>query len=472
MITTEIFAHLKWLYLCAALLLSFTNASANNHGDYEPNRLVCEMRSGYDINYINGEYGTTVISILPATRSYLLAIQPGLDAESLAAAIVLDPAVLYCGANYYLDAPEPFQRSSPFLDDQFIGTFENQPAADALALTTVHTISTGTTVKIGIIDTGLNFEHPQFAAKSPHVHSGFDFVDNDINANDEPGGVASGHGTFVAGAVALVAPGADLYAYRTLDTTGRGNGFTLARAIVRAIDDGCRIINLSLGLRGKQDAIADAIDYAESLGVVVIAAAGNDSTGDENLFPFPALKASVIAVAALDSLNHKADFSNWGKKVDLCAPGTRVYAPHLDSLYAWWDGTSFSAPMVAGVAALMLQVDPNLTLRAIDSILAETATDINDINPLYAGDLGNGLVNPAAALASLSSYVCGDANSSEVISVTDVVYIINYIFAGGPAPVPTMAADCDCNSLLNISDAVYLINYIFSGGNPPCTNCP
>ncbi len=225
-------------------------------------------------------------------------------------------------------------------------------------------------------------------------------------------------------------------------------------------------------MRGKHEAIHDAIEYAESLGVVVIAAAGNDSTGDENLFPFPALKSSVIAVAALDSLNQKADFSNWGRKVDLCAPGTRVYAPFLDTLYAWWDGTSFSAPMVAGVAALMLQIDPNLTADAIDSILAETAIDIDPINPLYAGGLGKGLVNPAAALAALTGFLCGDATGNNNVNISDAIYVINYIFSGGPAPIPSMSADCDCSGMLTISDAVVIIYYVFGGGNPPCSNCP
>ncbi|MGB5107549.1 MAG: S8 family serine peptidase [Candidatus Zixiibacteriota bacterium] len=460
------------LIFTVVILLISAGLSANTNGEFEEGRLVCEMRAGYNINYINGLYGTTTVDILTETNAYLLQAQPGQDAESLAAAIILDTAVLYCGANYYLDAPEPFQRSSPFLDNQFIGTFEDQPAADVLSLTTVHTVSTGTAVKVAIIDTGLNFDHPQFAAKSAHVHSGYDFVDDDLDATDEPGGVASGHGTFVAGAIALVAPGADLYAYRTLDTLGRGTGYTLARSIVRAVDDGCRVINLSLGLRGSHDALQDAIDYAESLGVVVIAAAGNDSTGDENLFPFPAHKSSVIAVAAVDSLNFKADFSNWGKKVDLCAPGTRVYAPHLDTLFAWWDGTSFSAPMVTGVVALMLQIAPDLTVDAIDSLLGETAINIDAINPGYEDGLGKGLVDPVAALALLTNFMCGDADASQTISISDAVFVINYIFSGGPAPVPSNSADCDCSGMISISDTVYLINYIFAGGSPPCGSCP
>ena len=463
---------LQTLPLLCLMLLPSGTAFANNNGDHEPDRLVCEMRSGYIINYVESEYGTTVVSVLPQTRAYLLATQSGVDAESLAAAIALDPAVLYCSANYYLDAPEPFQRSSPFLDNQFVGTFEDQPAAAALSLTAAQSVSDGTAVKVGIIDTGINFSHPRFAVRSTHVHSGWDFVDNDADANDEPGGVASGHGTFVAGAISLVAPAAELYAYRALDTLGRGNGYALAQAIVRAVEDDCRVINLSWGMVGGHDAIQDAIEYAESLGVIIVAAAGNDSTGDENLFPFPAHKSSVIAVAAIDSVNLKADFSNWGRRVDLCAPGTRVYAPFLDTSYAWWDGTSFSAPLVVGVIALMLELEPGLSEDAVDSILTLTAINIDDLNPEYATELGSGLINPPGALAKLAGYLCGDANSSNSISISDAIYIVQYVFAGGPAPIPFAAGDCNCSGTITVSDVVYLVNYIFGSGNPPCGACP
>lgn len=460
------------LLLLGLVMLASANVWGNNNGEFQAERLVCRMRAGYDINYVNTTYGTTTVSIMPQTGAYLLATQPGLDAESLATAIRLDPAVFYCGANYYLDAPEPFQRSSPFLDDQLIGDFATQAAAVTLNLETAHAISDGTAVKVAIIDTGLNFDHPEFAAKSARFVSGYDFVDNDPDAFDEPGGAASGHGTFVAGAVKLVAPGSELWAYRVLDTLGRGDGYTLALAVARAVDDGCKVINLSLGLVGKHDALDDAIHYAHDNNVIVVAAVGNDSTGDPNLFPYPAKESSTIAVAALDSLNHKADFSNYGRKVDLSAPGTRVYAPYLDSAYAWWDGTSFAAPLVAGAAALLCQIDPSLTPYVVDSLLEESAVNIDDLNPAYVDSLGKGLVNPGAALAMLTAYVCGDSDGSSMVSITDAVYLINYIFSGGPAPIPSMAGDCDCSGSISISDAVYLITYIFASGTPPCGSCP
>ena len=86
---------------------------------------------------------------------------------------------------------------------------------------------------------------------------------------------------------------------------------------------------------------------------------------------------------------------------------------------------------------------------------------------------GNGFPDECEVpLSPGSCYVCGDADANTLVTVSDVVYLINYIFAGGPAPTPILAGDADCSGGVNISDAVYLINYIFSGGAPPCDACP
>ncbi len=74
--------------------------------------------------------------------------------------------------------------------------------------------------------------------------------------------------------------------------------------------------------------------------------------------------------------------------------------------------------------------------------------------------------------ATGQQYVCGDADGNGIITISDAVYLISYIFGGGPAPVPVLAGDADCNGIITISDAVYLINYIFGGGPAPCANCP
>ncbi|MFH2056977.1 MAG: S8 family serine peptidase, partial [bacterium] len=381
----------------------------NGWGDYKSEELVCRMQPGYAIEIVNDLFGTSVKGNLPQTNCFLLATPEGADPETLAVAIMELPEVLYCGANYYLDAAEPFQRSQPFLDQQVIGEFLLQAAADTLDLDAAQLLSDGSAVPVAVIDGGINLSHPEFSLKSGGIVSGWDYVDDDPEADDEAGGPGSGHGTFVAGVVRLTAPGAPIYAYRVLDTLGRGDGYTIAAALLRAVDDGCRVINLSLGMVGKNDALDDAMKYAEHLQVMVVAAAGNDSTESNYVFPFPAARNNCYAVAALDSTNRKADFSNFGLKVDGCAPGTEIYSPYLDTSYAWWSGTSFAAPFVSGLAALLLASDPALTPEQIKSIIAMTAVSIDADNPGLEGRRGCGLIDPVAALQYLQNYLCGDA---------------------------------------------------------------
>jgi subtilisin family serine protease len=457
----------------ALLFLFAVTAFADEEKDrYRPGEVVCEMEPGYSIDIILNDYNTTVNGFQHQTNCYLLGIPAGQDAESLAAVIAAREEVRFCGANYYLDAPEPYQRSQPFLDYNFMGDFLLQPAALLLDLSSVYTSATGDDVKIAVIDGGINLTHPEFTTKSGGgVYSGWDYVDDDSIANDEPGGAGSGHGTFVAGVIKLMAPSSQIYAYRALDTLGRGDGYAIANAVLRAIDDSCKVINLSLGMVGRHEALDDALKYAERNEVIVVAAAGNDSSNADNIFPFPAIKASCLAVAALDSNNIKADFSNYGLKVDLCAPGTRIYSPYLDTLYAWWDGTSFAAPFVSGLAALMKSIDPQITWEDLDTILAQTSINIDSLNPGMEGMLGAGLIDPAAALNAVKLKVCGDADGSGSINVSDAVWIINYVFLSGPEPYSPTSGDPNCSSEINVSDAVYLINYIFAGGDAPCAGC-
>lgn len=455
--------------LLVALVCASWLAAQNPQGEYKPEEVVCRMVPGYGIEIINNAYGTSTRAHQPQTDCYLLGTPPGADVEQLAATINAREDVEYCGANYYLDAAEPFQKSSAFLDAECIGTFPDLQASATLNLAGVQEITEGGEIAIAILDGGINFDHQEFALKSGGgIHSGWDYIDNDSIADDEPGGAGSGHGTFIAGVIKSVAPASEIYSYRVLDTLGRGNGYDIASAILQAVDDGCRVLNLSFGMIGRHDAVEDALHYAEDRDIVVVAAAGNDSTNECSVFPYPAVKNYCISVAALDTFNVRADFSNYGEKIFVCAPGTGIYSTFLDTSYAWWDGTSFAAPFVAGLAGLVCSVNPDLTWEAVHDIIGTTATEIDSINPGCEDMLGHGLINTVAAVNMASDFVCGDADGSAGVDIGDAVFMINYIFKNGTSPFPAMIGDANADGVLNIGDPVFLISYIFRSGPSPC----
>jgi thermitase len=434
---------------------------------YKPSVIVCKIDSTTTIEAINQTFGTTVRGHQTQTDCYLLFVSGDRDVDSLSLVISQTPGVIYCTPNFYLSTPEGLQRSDPFADLQFTGDMDTQEAVSTVGLPLAQTVSVGDDVLVAVIDGGVNFAHPYFAGKPGSLISVWDYVDNDSLANDEPGGSSSGHGTFVAGVIRLVAPAADIRVYRVLDTAGQGDGFSIAGAVLRAMDDGCRVINLSMGMLGTHDGLDDALALARQNNIVVIAAAGNDSTDITSLIPFPASRDYCFAVAALDSFDRKADFSNYGIKIDLCAPGTRVYAPYLDTLYAWWDGTSFSTPFVSGLAALVLSIRPTATWEDLQASMCSTAINIDPLNPGLEGLLGSGLIDMPSALG-IKPVLRGDLSGNGTIDIEDLTQLIAFLYLDMSWPHPGVAGDLDCDTLIDISDLTVLIGFLYLNGPSPC----
>lgn len=359
-----------------------------------------------------------VIDSLSSSPTFLLGfccgwVDPFLESQKLTA----QRSVIYAHPNFVFDSLNSVQGSYPFPDDPGgDNKYHGQPAADMLKLDMVHPATTGQGVRIGVIDGGINFSHPQFDSMS---FGGYDFVDGDTLPYDEPGGLASGHGTFVAGILHLVAPGAELVPYRVMDAFGHGDGFALARAIERAVVDSCRLINVSLVLTDRHRAVRDAIDYAEAHNIAVVVAAGNDA---DSVNVYPAAENATIAVAAIDSTYVLANFSNYGTYIDVCGPGVNLYSTYLDTIYAWWSGTSFAAPCVTGQLALLSEVYPLITIGDYLTIIAADCIDLYEYNPGYEGLLGNGMIDSYEAILSAGVMAIDDpsmpADPTVAVTVT------------------------------------------------------
>ena len=303
-------------------------------------------------------------------------------------------------------------------------------------------------VVVAVIDTGIDWYHPDLPGKALWKNPaeipdngidddgngyvddvmGWDFVHNDNRPWDN-----DGHGTFVAGVIAAgqnndtgiagINPDAQIMVLKALDTFGQGYASMVAEAITYAVDNGARIINLSLGGKGITEIEKLAISHARSNGVIVVVAAGNAGSSLKDYAP--AGLQDVITVSATDRNDKRAGFSNWGPAVDIAAPGVDVlslrardtdllahipgvkYIPDQgivgeDRAYFRASGTSFAAPIVSGTLSLMLSRNPALNREQATRMLLNAARDID--TPGIDNFTGYGLLDAQKALAADPDY--------------------------------------------------------------------
>jgi subtilisin family serine protease len=226
----------------------------------------------------------------------------------------------------------------------------------------------GSGVNVYIIDTGIDFAHPEFEGRAA---AAFTAVDDGNGAND-----CYGHGTHVAGTVGGstvgVAKGVSLYAVRVLSCTGGGSISGLLAGIdwLTANAKHPAVANMSLGTSWSSQ-INAAIAAAVQSGITVVTSAGNNATDACN--QSPAAEPSAITVAASNTTDAQSYYSNWGNCVDLYAPGDAIESAHMGGGYVQMTGTSMSSPHVAGAAALVLQNTPSASPADVASRLTSLA---------------------------------------------------------------------------------------------------
>lgn len=257
-----------------------------------------------------------------------------------------------------------------------------QWALDTLRVDALPAVDTGTQV-VAVIDTGVLATHEDFAPGQVLCSRGADFTGDGKSTNGciDP----HGHGSHVAGIVAGVkgngvgiagiAPGTAILPVRSLGADGSGTAQAVARGIVHAVDSGATVVNLSVA--GPYSAVYnDAVAYAVSRGVTVVAAAGNNRTTG-NAASWPASSPGAVSVAATDSSNVSASFSHTGPDVDIAAPGRGIYSlGSTNSAYVLMSGTSMAAPYVAGAAALHRASNPGAIEPQVTATLTATAEDL------------------------------------------------------------------------------------------------
>ncbi len=343
-------------------------------------------------------------SSTPQPSAFLLSFDPSTDLEAVQAAYSADPNVLYAEPNYlgslcYTPSDPLYAQTSADLN--LVG----MPAAwDVQA-----SAGGSAPVVVAVIDSGIESYHPDLAPALDLANS-WNFADNNAVIQDD-----TGHGSRVAGVIAAaanngegiagIANGCTILSLDVATSSGVITAAKVASAINWAVVRGAKVINLSLRFSAESQTLRDACNAAYDAGTLLVAAAGNENQGDAPVYP--ASYESVIGVGAvMDDGSTRAPWSNFNgnalgtgsKIVDLAAPGTTIFSTIPGSQYngTYGSGTSFAAPMVAGVAALLQAKYPDQSAAAIrDHILSTCA-------PSSAGgeegNLGHGRLDAAAAL--------------------------------------------------------------------------
>jgi serine protease len=303
-----------------------------------------------------------------------------------------------------------------FVSDQW--NFYNQGSKDSVGkayyygiqMEAAWDVSTGSGVKVAIIDTGVAYENygklkiaPDLAKTKFDTLNAKNFYARKptSHANDD-----NGHGTHVCGTIAQstnnnlgcagIAYNATILPIKVLGAGGSGTYSAIASGINWAADHGADIINMSLGGSSNSSVLYNAIKYADSKGVLIVCASGNEG----GAIIYPALYTECIAVGATDSNGSQASFSNFGSDLDIVAPGVGIMQQtflrtNVFGFYAW-NGTSMATPHVAGVAALIMSAHSTYTNSQIKTALFSTARDLGDTG--FDNYYGNGLLDANAAV--------------------------------------------------------------------------
>jgi len=419
-----------------------------NHGQpfgmgetrYAPDRVLVKFKPTLSLQTIAtaiNAYQAKTIKQIPVLDIYILKVPEYSTVEEMIYALKLNPDVEYATPDYktYITAvPKP---NDNFFDLQYTLFNEGQEIgfpgpqgknrADIKALEAWEETKGDVQIIIAVIDTGIDFDHPDLTNTEDIekiASNGYDYVNNDNDPSDD-----HGHGTFVAGlaaaktdnveGIAGVSWNCQILPLKAVESDGSGYVSWLVEAIIYAADNGANVISMSLGFPlgpGEEEdpdvlLLEEALEYAHANGVVCVASAGNE--GDSVIYP-AAYDEFCLAVAATDYNDSRPSWSNFGPEVDVAAPGLKIVGPVPSWLpgliwkdftlppYGFGDGTSASTAIVSGFAALIKSAKPWLEPDEIMDIIRFSADDVNaDEHPGKDDFIGNGRINMEKALVPI-----------------------------------------------------------------------
>jgi subtilisin family serine protease len=416
-------------------MLSYsTNKTTNADERFVPNQVIVQLKTGIKSTEAKALQESIGASVIETTKELGLQLWslPQMTTEQAIDQLRDNPLIEYIEPNYI--ASTTSVPNDPNFDQLWgihnTGQTGGTPDADIDGLE-AYDIASGEGVVVGVIDTGVDYTHPDLVnnmwtnpGETPNNgidddgngyiddYYGYDFLNEDSDPYDD-----NFHGTHVAGTIAAegnndigvigVAPKAEIMALKFLDSGGGGDYFDAIQAIEYTIimkrDYGVNIQLTSNSWRGYDysQALYDAIAAAGEAGQLFIAAAGNESNdndGDFRAYPASYDLNNIISVAATDHNDQLAYFSNYGlTTVDLGAPGVYVYSTLPGENYGYLDGTSMATPHVSGVASLIWSLNPSLTFEEVKN---QILTTVDPLSPLEGITVSGGLLNAYNTLIS------------------------------------------------------------------------
>jgi hypothetical protein len=381
--------------VCFIVILFVSIAGAKEHPRFVPGQLLIKPRAGVSENALmNKLHAHKALSRLTLRHLNVRVVNVSEEnADAVLAALRNDPDIEFAERDYLAQAA--FVPNDPYVGDEW-------HLAKVQAFQAWQGTTGSSSVVVAVLDSGVNMNQPDLAGR---LLPGYDFVDGTASVTDD-----FGHGTAVCGTVAAdgnnglgvagVAFGCSVMPVKVMDSSGFAAYSTIASGIKYAVDNGARVINLSIAGSDQSATLQQAIDYAWSNNVVVVAAAGNGST---NTPMYPAACNHVLGVSATANNDALAYFSSYGSYVQISAPGTMIWTTEsdLNHPYGAWQGTSFASPIVAGVAALAISANPTLSNDQVVSLLEQSADDLGA--PGYDPYFGYGRVNALRAVSLASA---------------------------------------------------------------------
>jgi thermitase len=367
-------------------------ATAREHPRYVAGQILIKPRAGVSESTLATKLGRRgAVSRLTLRRLNVRVVNVSEEnVEATLAVLKNDPDIEFAERDYVAEAA--FVPNDSYVANEWhLSKIQAFQAWDG-------TIGNGNVI-VAVLDSGVNLSQPDLVGR---ILPGYDFVNTNQNIADD-----FGHGTAVTGVIAAngnngqgvagVAYDCSVLPVKVMDNNGFAPYSTIAAGIKYAVDNGARVINLSIAGSSPSATLQDAIDYAWSNNVVVVAAAGNNADSTPQ---YPAACNHVLGVSSTapdDSLSY---FSSFGSDIKISAPGETIWTTQsdLNNPYGPWRGTSFASPVVAAVAALVISANPTLSNDQIVSLLEQSADDIGA--PGYDTSFGYGRVNALRAVSA------------------------------------------------------------------------